>query len=145
MLGLWALMPSSVKQYLFAGIAVLIMAAAAYFYFTYTQNKMDEQARMIQQLQVQTASQQAALDETNRNVENATKLIVTYEGRLKKIADDSAKLRRDLDAMGIQKLAKTNPVEAQRLVNQALTNMLIRIENVTRNVPDTVEAKGAVK
>jgi septal ring factor EnvC (AmiA/AmiB activator) len=138
---LWALIPSSVKRYFAIGLAVLLLIASGYFYFSWSQSKIEKQAEIIQQLKVQQEIQAKTIDDINRNIETTNRLIIAYEGRLKRIADDSAKLRKDLEKMNIQKIAKTNPEEAQKLVNKAIADMFLRIETISRNAPEINGAK----
>lgn len=128
------LISSTAGKFIIIAILCSIIFGAIFWYFTWSQSKIEEQITIIQQLQIKQEIQDTTIRDINTNIEKTNSLVMTYDRRIKKIADESANLRKEFNNLGIKELAKTDPVTATKLANQAMERTLTRIEDITRGV-----------
>ena len=119
------------KLYLIMGLLLAGLVGVAYFYYTNTQNKLQEAAELNAAYLAKTASQEATIKQLNADVMHSNSLLL-------KLQNEFADFRRDYNALekkfnkvsknfgtrDIGKLAERKPNLIAKVINNATKNAL---------------------
>lgn len=127
-LGLLGAIPTKIK----IGLAIAAVFGVMAVIIWLGQKEIRTLHDQIGVLNTAVATQQATISTMQQSAEINNKLMGDYDRRLKDIAEQNAKFRKKLADSNIQQLSKTNPEEAQGVINGMINGLMERLENVSR-------------
>jgi len=124
-------LPSGITQYIIEGILALAIIGMAVFYFYYSQNKISELNQKVEAANLAVAQQTTTINDLNTNIDNINKFMNNYNSKMAQLDADNQKLKNDFKNLNIQQVAKSNPKQAELIVNKSVDDALSRIEQST--------------